>query len=121
MIDAKQAISTAPRKEYYGHRMPWYMTLSYQIERSIDKISHGLDKSRGLIVKCTMKEMWPVGSRVTTYHGNGTVIKNTLLFNTFHMGGFIQTDVRYDGAPLDATQYPDVGHYNQIFLEREIS
>lgn len=119
MIDTKQAIENAPRSHYYGRQVPWYFHLSLKIERWLNKFSRLLEDQRKLSVRRTMKEMWPVDTRVVTDHGKGTVVKNTYLYNTFAMGGWIETDVRYDGAPITATSYPDVGHYNQIFLEAE--
>jgi hypothetical protein len=121
MIDTKQAIATAPRSQYYGRSVPLHMTISYHVGRALERMARMFDAERRWMVRRTMKEMWVVGSRVSTAHGNGVVIKNTLLLNTFSMGGYIQTDVRYDSAPADApNEYPHVGHYNQIFVEAEL-
>jgi len=119
MINPKEAIENAPINQYYGHKTPWYFRLSYKIERGFEKLAWFMEQQRRLHVRHIMKEMWKVGDRVITHHGKGVVIKNVYLYNTHGMGGWIQTDVRYDGAPIDATSYPDVGHYNQVFLEKE--
>jgi hypothetical protein len=118
MIDCDLAMAKASRQQYYGRSMPWHMTVSYKIGGILKNIAYSLEKGRKHTVRLTMKEMWPVGTRVFTNHGDGTVIENTLLYNTYGMGGYIETDVRYDNAPVDApNKYPYVGHYNQIFLE----
>lgn len=118
MINANEAIANAPKSQYYGRNVAWYFNLSRKIERFLEKLARSMEAYRKFMVRRTMKEMWKIGEHVQTDHGTGVVIKNTFLYNTFAMGGWIQTDVRYDTAPKEATSYPHVGHYNQIFLER---
>ena len=84
-----------------------------------------MEQQRRFAIRRTLKEMWKVGDRVMTQHGQATVVKNIFLYQTSAMGGWIQTDVRYDNPPEPGLQngktdsYPYIGHYNQIFLEAE--
>jgi hypothetical protein len=122
-IDTKQAIAEATRAQYYGRETPWQFHLSYKIERGLERLARLLERHRKAMVRRAMKEMWPIDQRVMTNRGPATVIKNRLLYNTFGMGGWIETDVRYD-TPAEQpshqqiNDYPYIGHYNQIFLER---
>lgn len=123
MTYAEKAITNAPRSQYYGREVPWYFHLSYKIQCQVERLARLLERQRKAMVRHTMKEMWKVGQRVKTQYGLATVVKNTTYYNTFGMGGFIQTDVRYDTPPEPGLQngktdqYPYIGHYNQIFLE----
>lgn len=120
MIDTKKAIKDARRSQYFGRvKLTYSMILSERFEKALAKITPSFRQYRKNKIDRTLKYMWQVGDRVTTAHGNGTVISNYKAIDSDGMGGFIQTDVRYDTAPPEATSHPDVGHYNQIFLERE--
>ena len=126
-INSKEALENATRQQYYGRDVAWHFHLSYKIECGLEKLASLMEKQRRAAVRRKMKEMWKVGERVQTQHGSAIVIKNIFLYNTFSMGGWIQTDVRFDNPPESSLQngktdsYPYIGHYNQIFLEKETS
>ena len=121
MIDTKQAIKDAKRSEYFGRsKQTLLMKASFKFEYSIKHLLNFLPQWRHNKVERTLTHLFEVGERVNTYHGAGTVIKSYKSIASNGEDGFVSVDVRYDTAPADATSYPDVGHYNQIFLEREV-
>ena len=119
MKDTKQLIKEAKRSEYFGKsKQTLLMKASLSFERSVNHIPNLLRLWRHSKVERTLKHMFEVGDRVATYHGTGMVIKSYKSVASNGEDGFVSVDVRYDTSPPESTNYPDVGHYNQIFLER---
>jgi len=126
MIDTKKAIHEAKRSEYFGRvKLTKSMVLSEWFERFLLEITPSFRQYRKNKINRTLKYMWDVGDRVITSQGGATVVRNYKSIDSDGMGGFIQTDVRFDNPPEPNLQtgninsYPYIGHYNQIFLERE--
>lgn len=121
MTDLNQRLKDAKRSEWCDReKLPWWIKASYRAEIVIRRLPSLMERQRHNAIERTLQFMFSEGDHVATPHGPGTVVHMYKAVNTNGMGGFVQVDVRYDTSPSDATSYPHVGHYNQIFLDKEL-